>query len=116
MLVLRHDFGAKRAFLLKALRPAGLLIYFQDFRSFSNPGIRRFLTDLDPPPPPPLCLSYCRRLQFVNLNPSILTRYHTHTHTHTREVTFFSRGTHVAFLGLSGVSECKRTELVQHDE
>lgn len=72
MQVLRCDFGAKRAFLLAALRPAGLLIYFQDFRSFSNPGIRRFLTDLDlapplPPPHPP-CLSDCWRLQFVNFN------------------------------------------------
>lgn len=58
MQVLCHDFGAKRAFLLKAAGPAKLLIYFQDFRSFSNPGIRRFLTDLDlsAPPPPPLAL------------------------------------------------------------
>lgn len=50
MQVLCHDFGAKRAFLLKAAGPVKLLIYFQDFRSFSNPGIRRFLTDLDPSP------------------------------------------------------------------
>lgn len=63
MQVLCHDFGAKRAFLLKAAGPAKLLIYFQDFRSFSNPGIRRFLTDLDlstpPPPPLPLLHPFC---------------------------------------------------------
>lgn len=51
MQVLCHDFGAKRAFLLKAAEPTELLIYFQDFRGFSNPGIRRFLTDLDTSPP-----------------------------------------------------------------
>ena len=73
MQVLRHDFGAKRAFVLAALRPAGLLIYFQDFRSFSNPGIRRFLTDLDPPPA-------CHTVGVCSLSTStlsILTRYHT---------------------------------------
>lgn len=112
MQVLCHDFGAKRAFLLKAAGPAKLLIYFQDFRSFSNPGIRRFLTDLDPSPPPhlflhPFCsgpptlslslllshFSQCWRLQFVNLNPFYSNTFthtqtypvnmeHTHTHSH----------------------------------
>lgn len=108
MLVLCHDFGAKRAFLLKAAGPAKLLIYFQDFQSFSSPGIRHFLTDLGtsslpqphfllsstlstlPPPtsPPHPCFrtlvvlasAVCQLEPFQFLA-------HLHTHTHTRTVT-----------------------------
>lgn len=128
MQVLCHDFGAKRAFLLKAAGPAKLLIYFQDFRSFSNPGIRRFLTDLDLSSPllhphlflsstlsaqGPLLslapsLSYCWRLQFVNLNP-----FYANTFTHTNSDISFKYGTHTlshACLGLC-VESCGQTSM-----
>lgn len=113
MQVLCHDFGAKRAFLLKAAGPAKPLIYFQDFRSFSNPGIRRFLTDLDTtatpsrltptssaPPPfaslrltPPLFLSHSRTVGVCSLSTwtfSILA----HLHTHTSKDMFCKYGAH----------------------
>lgn len=73
MQVLRCDFGAKRAFLFKALRPARLLIYFQDFRSFSNPGIRRFLTDLDLAPPLPPAPPVCQTVGVCSLSTSTLS-------------------------------------------
>lgn len=104
MQVLCHDFGAKRAVLLKTAGPAKLLIYFQDFRSFSNPGIRRFLTDLDPSPPPqPLPLPFSTQAPL--LSPSLtlvvlvsavcqLEPFFIPTHSHANTDISFKYGTH----------------------
>lgn len=110
MQVLCHDFGAKRAFLLKAAGPAKLLIYFQDFRSFSNPGIRRFLTDLDPSPllhpdsllsstlfvqPPPsttTCACFLTLVMLASavcqLEPFLFQHIYTHAQVHTQTLTY----------------------------
>lgn len=115
MQVLCHDFGAKRAFLLKAAGPAKLLIYFQDFRSFSNPGIRRFLTDLDPSPllhpdsllsstlfvqPPPsttTCACFLTLVMLASavcqLEPFLFQHIYTHTHAQVHTDISFKYGT-----------------------
>ena len=138
MLVLCHDFGAKRAFLLKAAGPAKLLIYFQDFRSFSSPRIRRFLTDLGASPlpqphfllsstlstlPPSTSHTHSCFLTLVVLASAVCqlepfqflahlhSQAHTHTHTHayTYADIFFEYSTHTVTCWLRFVCGVMRT-------